>query len=110
MFGKDQMPILAFTQKNNTFYLYDNDEWRIMTAPEFAKLIKTIENRFLKKYMLWANEHYDELHENPQAEERAVLYMAKVNGIKQGTAESRISEIKHWLYKKMAVSLKQVIV
>ena len=46
------IPIRAFTQKSNIFYLYDNNEWRTMTAPEFAKLVKTIENKFLKKYIL----------------------------------------------------------
>lgn len=104
------IPIRAFTQKSNIFYLYDNDEWRTMTAAEFTKLVKIIENKFPKKYDLWTKAHYDDLHDTPQAEERALMYMAKVNGFKQGTIESRISEIKGWLFKKMAVSLKQIVV
>lgn len=105
-----EIPLRAFTQKSNIFYLYDEDEWRTMTAPEFVKLIEKLEHKFLRKYMLWANEHYDELHLTPQAEEKAILYMAKVNGVKQGTSESRSSDIKRWLFTKIALSLKQVIV
>ena len=106
-----EIPIRAFTQKSNIFYIYDhNSEWRKMTSEEFVKLVEKLEHKFLKKYMSWANDHFDELHSSQQGEERAVLYMAKVNGVKQGTSESRISEIKRWLFMKMAVSLKQVIV
>jgi hypothetical protein len=77
-----------------------------MTAPEFMKLIEKIQHKFLRKYMLWANEHREEL----AAEDRSIFCMAKVNGIKQGTIEARSSDIKKWLFSKIAVSLKQVVV
>jgi hypothetical protein len=102
----EAIPIQAFTQKSNILYLYDNDEWRTMTAPEFVKLIEKIQHKFLRKYMLWSNEHREEL----TGEDKAIFCMAKVNGLKQGTIESRSSEIKKWLFSKIAVSLKQVVV
>jgi hypothetical protein len=102
----DEIPIRAFTQKSNILYLYDNDEWRTMTAPEFVKLIQKIQHKFLRKYMLWSTENPNEL----AGEDRAIFCMAKVNGLKQGTIESRSSDIKKWLFSKIAVSLKQVVV
>lgn len=104
-------PLRAFTQKPNKFYLYDNEaEWRLMTSEEFVKFIGRLEHKCLRKYMEWSIDHSDELSETPQGEERSVLYMAKVNGVKQGSIEQRSSDIKKWLFSKIAVSLKQVVV
>jgi len=104
----EDIPIRAFTQKLNILYLYDNDEWRTMTAQEFVKLVEKIQHKFLRKYMLWTNENRDELA--TADEDRTIFCMAKVNGLKQGTIESRSLDIKKWLFSKIAVSLKQVVV
>jgi len=104
----EQLPISAFSQKPNTFYLYDNTkEWRQMSADEFVKCIEKIEHKFLRKYASWVTEHYDELHVSQQAEEKKMVYMAKVNGVKQ---PNRISELKKWLYSMLAVQLQKYIV
>jgi hypothetical protein len=90
-----QIPIRAFSQKPNTFYLYDNEKWSQMTSEEFSKYIHNLEHKFLKKYMVWVNEHREELQATPQGEEKKVRYMAKVNGLKQ---PPRAPEIKKWLF------------
>jgi len=101
-------PFRAFTQKPNTFYLYDKEqEWRLMTTEEFIKTIEKIEHKFLRKYSSWVNEHRDELHATQQAEEKNIIYMAKVNGVKQ---TPRAPEIKKWWYSKIAVSLTKYTV
>jgi len=108
---ENNSPIRAFTQKPNIFYLYDtNAEWRKMTTEEFTKFIGRVEHKCLRKYLVWSNLNREHLTGSPQAEERAVLYMGKVNGVKQGSVEQRASDIKKWLFSKMAVSLKQVVV
>ena len=104
-------PIRAFTQKPNKFYLYDNEgDWRLMTSEEFVKFIGRLEHKCLRKYMEWAMEHQAELTDSPQGEELGMLYMAKLNGVKQGSVEQRAGEVKKWLFSKIAVSLKQVVV
>jgi hypothetical protein len=104
-------PIRAFTQKPNKFYLYDKEaEWRLMTAEEFVKFIGRLEHKFLRKYMEWTIDHSDDLTQTLHGEEKSILYMAKVNGVKQGSLENRASDIKKWLFSKIAVSLKQVVV
>jgi len=104
-------PIRAFTQKPNKFYLYDKEaEWRLMTAEEFVKFIGRLEHKFLRKYMEWSIEHIDDLNQTLHGEEKSIHFMAKVNGVKQGSLENRASDIKKWLFSKIAVSLKQVVV
>jgi len=103
-----EIPLLAFSQKPNTFYLYDKQqEWHLMTTEEFSKMVEKIEHKFLRKYTCWANEHSEELGKTQQAQERNIMYMAKVNGVRQ---QPRAPDIKKWLYSKIAVSLTQVTV
>lgn len=105
IFENQDLPLQAFSQKSNTFYLYDKTaEWRAMTGEEFTKWIEKIEHKFLKKFNHWTK---DQEIDTPQAQEKIVAYMAKVNGIKQ---PNRVSDIKKWLYSKIAVSLKQIVV
>jgi hypothetical protein len=105
IFDNQDLPLQAFSQKSNTFYLYDKSaEWRAMTGEEFTKWIEKIEHKFLKKFNHWTK---DQEIDTPQAQEKIVAYMAKVNGIKQ---PNRVSDIKKWLYSKIAVSLKQIII
>ena len=108
LFEDKDPPIRAFSQKQNTFYLYDKtSEWRAMTGEEFTKWIEKIEHKFLKKFNNWIKENQDEMYTTPQGQDKIVCYMAKVNGMKQ---PNRVSDIKKWLYSKIAVSLKQVVV
>jgi len=98
-------PLRAFTQKPNTFYLYDKTaEWRAMTADEFTKWVDTLERKFSKKYSLWAKDRQEEIDTNPQARDRAVAYMAKLH------KTNRAQEIKKMVYGKIAMSLKQIVV
>ena len=103
-----EIPLRAFSQKPNTFYLYDKQqEWHLMTSDEFSKMIDKIEHKFLRKYTTWATENSEELSKTQQAQERNIIYMSKVNGVKQSP---RAPDIKKWLYSKIAVSLTQVTV
>lgn len=100
-------PICAFTQKQLTFYIYDEDKWRAMAIEEFQKFVMQISHKILRTYTKWAKEHYDELHANAKAEEQAMIKMTKANGMGR-PLESRTSTIKKWLFSKLAVSLNQV--
>jgi len=107
----DKSPIRAFSQKPNIFYLYDTaSEWRQMNPEEFIKFIEKIEFKFTKKFAEWNREHQSETENNEKAQEQTLIYMAKVNGVKQGAPSHRMNDIKRWLYSKMAVSLKQFVV
>lgn len=109
--NREQLPIRAFSQKPNIFYLYDTaSEWRLMSPDEFIRFVEKVEFKFSKKYAEWAREHQHEIQSNEKAQEQSLVYMAKVNGVKQGSHGNRISDVKKWLYSKLAVSLKQFII
>jgi hypothetical protein len=101
----DNKPLRAFSQKQNAFYLYDkNKEWRSMTSEEFQKFIEKIEHKILRKFGSWSKKQ--EIT-SPKEQDRMMVYTAKLNGTKQ---PNRISELKKWLYSKIAVSLKQYVI
>ena len=105
IFENQDLPLRAFSQKSNTFYLYDKSaEWRAMTGEEFTKWIEKIEHKFLRKFNQWTK---DQEIDTPQAQEKIVAYMAKVNGIKQ---PNRVTDLKKWLYSRIEVSLKQIVI
>ena len=100
----ENMPIIAFYQKPNYFYLYDV-EWRLMTQDEVRKMVSVISHRVLKKYVKWAHENKHKLEGSPKAEELAMIYMSKANGL-NSSIESRVLDIKKWLFARINVSLK----
>lgn len=105
--GLEPLPIFAFTQRQHTFYMYDEEYgWRIMTNEEFTRFIYSITHKILRTYTKWSKEHYDELHANAKMEEQAILYMSKANGINH-TPEKRAAILKKWLFTRLAVSLNQ---
>ena len=101
----ENLPIRAFSQKPNIFYLYDTaSEWRLMSSDEFNRFIDKIEHKFLKKYTQWVEEHRQENHTSIKSQDEAMSKMAKISGLRQGP---RSPFIKKWLYTRLALSLKQ---
>jgi hypothetical protein len=102
------LPIRAFSQKPNIFYLFDTEaEWRQMSADEFAKFVNKIERKLQRKHEEWAQEHRQENHVSEKAQNEAMSKMAKVHGFHE---RPRVPFIKKWLYTQMAVSIKQYVI
>jgi hypothetical protein len=102
------LPIRAFSQKPNIFYLYDTEsEWRQMSADEFVKFVNKIERKFQRKYEEWSQEHREQNRASEKAQNEAMSRMAKVHGFSE---RPRAPFIKKWLYTQLAVSIKQYVV
>jgi hypothetical protein len=102
------LPIRAFSQKPNIFYLYDTEsEWRQMSADEFVKFVNKIERKFQRKYEEWAQENREQSHASEKAQNEAMSKMAKVHGFSE---RPRTPFIKKWLYTQLAVSIKQYVI
>jgi hypothetical protein len=102
------LPIRAFSQKPNIFYLYDTEsEWRQMSADEFVKFVNKIERKFQRKYEEWAQEHRQQSYASEKSQNEAMTRMAKVHGFSE---RPRTPFIKKWLYTQLAVSIKQYVV
>jgi len=102
------LPIRAFSQKPNIFYLYDTEsEWRQMNADEFIKFVNKIERKLQRKHEEWVQEHRRENNISEKAQNEAITKMAKVHGFGE---RPRGPFIKKWLYTQLAVSIKQYVI
>lgn len=105
---RENLPIFAFSQRQHTFYIYDEDQqWHMMTQEEFSRFVYSLAHKVLRTYTKWSKEHYEELHANAKMEEQSMIYLSKANGINH-TPEKRASILKKWLFTKLAVSLNHV--
>jgi hypothetical protein len=105
---RENIPIRAFSQKPNIFYLYDTDsEWRLMTTDEFACFVNRIERKLQRKYEEWAQEHREEHNVSEKAQNEKMKKMAKIHGFGE---RPRVPFIKKWFYTHLAISIKQFVV
>lgn len=102
------LPLKSFSQKANIFYIFEDGKWRVQTSEEFKHLVSALSHRILRKYLDWKNENQREDQPlNEKAQEMNILYMNKVNGFGK-TFESRVSEVRKWIFGKIQISLKNV--
>lgn len=101
-------PFYAFQQKVNILYLYDDGQWRIMTQKEIEKLVNVLSIRVLKKYMVWAENNKTNANiEDDKTQETSMIYLSKANGL-NCPFDTRVLNIKKWLFQKINVSLNHL--
>lgn len=109
----EKMPIRAFTQKPNTLYIYDimeegsKPKWRIISTIEMNKMILILSHRFLNEYMNWEDENADEIENDESLKKKQIDYLTNVNGGKI-TMDTRINDIKRWIFMKIQENIKNV--
>ena len=110
-----KLPIQSFSQKPNTLYIYNNKttnetklEWMIMKNEILEKIISNISRNFLKEFLKWQAINKDAIEMNDNLKELELQYMMKINGSKVSN-EKRCTEIKKWLYSKLAKSFDPTI-
>lgn len=102
------LPLKSFSQKANVFYLFDDGKWRVQTSEEFRQLISILSHRILRKYLDWKSENQkDNESTNEKALEMNIHYMNKVTGFGK-TLESRVSDVRKWIFGKIQISLKNI--
>jgi hypothetical protein len=104
----NKLPLKSFSQKTNVFYLFEDGKWRVQTSEEFRQLISILSHRVLRKYLEWKSENQRENEPmNEKAQEMNILYMNKVSGFGK-TFESRVSDVRKWIFGKIQISLKNI--
>ena len=101
------MPLVAFREKKNEIYIYDDEKWHAITKEEFNRLISIVSHRVLKKYVSWADKNKEIFDENPKNQELSMIYMCKANGLNVNI-EKMTAEIKKWLFTHICVSVKDM--
>lgn len=113
-----QIPICAFEQRPNQFYIYDTSgsstNWKRMEHDQFDRWISTLSHRFLQYFIEWQAEQLSRI---PSEEEKTdiITYMIKVNGglNPKTDKDRRISELKKWLFSKIQIpagSLVEIVI
>lgn len=104
----NKLPLKSFSQKTNIFYIFEDGKWRLQSSEEFRQLISVLSHRVLRKYLEWKSENQRENEPmNEKTQEMNILYMNKVNGFGK-TFESRVYDIRKWIFGKIQVSLKNI--
>jgi hypothetical protein len=107
---RPKIPICAFSNKNNCFYISVIDEtstekrrWRMMHNDDLEKVIVFLSRQFLKTFMdykekeQWFSVSPSENNDEPKDNETKISKMKKVVGVKV-SLEKRTTDIKKWLF------------
>lgn len=101
-------PIKCFSQKNNVFYIYENDTWKQMETTEMAKFLKKIQNKFLEELTSWKKENQDKIDDSDKVSESFNKAIIKLMNI-SFTQDATMSRMKNGLYNYLKMDLKSLI-
>lgn len=95
----------SFTQKKNTIYVFQEDEWTIMKKDDLEKIIDYLSRQFIKEFIQWQKENEKYIQTSERMKDKEIHYMMKVNGSKI-SSEKRTDIVKKWLYEKVEQKLE----
>ena len=101
-------PLLAFVQKPNYLYIYEDGLWKNMQNEDIDKMLNFISSLFLKEFVKWQRENYEANSLNSKLMDAEMNYRMKINGISI-TNEKRNSEIKKWLFESLNENIDSII-
>jgi hypothetical protein len=102
------IPIKAFSQKENTFFIYTSDKkWIMMSFHKFESFIQVILKLFMDEFKYWQDENTKKMNDEIFLQ----TYMATVRKLMGGDIprEKLYTQIKNKLYKYWKINLKSVI-
>jgi len=112
--SKINIPIRAFTQKQNTLYFYNNSDetpdiysWKIMSNDDIDKFISILSYKFLQEYMKFQRSEIEQIENDETTQENHIIYMIKINGDKCSD-DRRRNEIKRIMYLKLQEDIQHL--
>jgi len=109
------LPLRAFHQKPGTFYIWDIDEgaqdpsWRILSVNDFDKWMNKMNHRFLQEFTLWKRLNVERMRATEEGKDRLIEYMRKIMGLGENYEQRRRSDLKKWLFDKIAVNFEHMV-
>jgi hypothetical protein len=103
----DLLPIKAFEQKDNTFYVFTETGWEIMKPEQFEFLFNTLTKGLINQLKLWQDENRHRICSNGFTE----IYVANVKKITGGdlSKEQQYLKVKRALYTNLKINIRNVI-
>ena len=106
-------PIKCFTQKNNTFYICENQpdgtpNWRLLELSDMTLLLKTVQNLLIRVLTKWKLDNKQKISDNDRLSDTFNKAIIKLMNI-SFTQDSVMSKIKNGLYNYLKTDLKFVM-
>lgn len=98
----------AFTQKPHTFYMYQDNEWRIMDETDLSYILMILSQKTLRLFFQWKEKHNKEIEEDEDFYTEYILNHRKVMGSNK-PKEQNYHTIKSKLYNYLKVSIKDIV-
>lgn len=105
---QELLPIYAFDQKTNVFYVFVDGGWVEMTSINLSNLLIKIQNRLLEEITLWRTNNAAQLHTNDKMSDtynKTIMKLMNINSVQDGT----VGKIKTGMYQMIKVDIKNMI-
>ena len=105
------IPIKAFSQKNNSIYIYNNTpstKWKKLQPEEFILLLKHIHSKILSQLCEWYNKNKAEILRGEKLSDMYDKTLHKLMSVDFETSPTLVSKIRTHLYNLIKTDLKSV--
>jgi len=109
---ENPLPLFAFSQKQNTFYIYDkgetNNEWQELSRPKLTRFLNSIQMKISKGFYEWKKNHKEELSNDEVLSNKSDKTLVKIMS-QEFKEDKYYTKMKTLLYNKMKVDIKAVL-
>jgi hypothetical protein len=102
------IPIYAFHQKANHFYIYTGEEWREMGTTDIVHLFKHLQNKFMREMSIWYAANKDQVYNNDKTSEMYNTTIIKIMSISL-EQDAAFSKMKTQMYNDLKVDIKHLV-
>jgi hypothetical protein len=114
--NNDKMPVCAFSQKANIFYVYDKStdlsedtyKWSQISNKQMNKWFSYMSQKMIAAFKNWYETNKEFIDSNEQEKEKYYDYFQKVLGGKMSD-ETRNQRLRQFCYTKIKQNLKTVV-
>jgi hypothetical protein len=108
-----ELPIKAFSQKNNSIYIYNNTSnpttnWKKLQPEEFVLMLKHIHSKILSQLCEWYNKNKTEILKGEKLSDIYDKTLHKLMSIDFESSPTLVSKIRTHLYNLIKTDLKSV--
>ena len=108
-----EIPIKAFSQKNNGIYIYNNTpqpttNWKKLQPEEFILMLKHIHSKILSQLCEWYNKNKTEILKGEKLSDIYDKTLHKLMSVDFETSPTLVSKIRTHLYNLIKTDLKSV--
>jgi len=107
---ENEFPIFAFVQKNNIFYIYENEEvgWRELSREKLIRFLDKVHLKFSKAFSDWKRNNRELINNDEKFQiscDKTSIKMYSVD-LKQ---ESTLGKIRSNMYSRMKTDMKALV-